>query len=243
VSTVSRTRGYTLVALMIGITVMMVLIAAVLPLESTEAQRHKEAELIFRGRQYAEGIRVFHRRYGRYPTTLKEMFETKPRTLRKLWKDPLTNSEKWGIVSALAGAPVPGQNPIQNQNLTSTTDSSSLTSILSGTKTSGTPTPSTAQATPGPTPDPFAKKDENGDPVTPPGPIAGVYSLSHKKSIRLFQGRDNYADWRFTEQTLTQGDANGNMNLDGVVPGVGGVNPTNTGAGKGPPGGGGPGKN
>src|SRR5512140_2100751 len=89
-------------------TVMAILIAAVLPTASTEAQRDKEDELIFRGFQYAEGIRNFRRRYGRYPNTLKEMFEVRPRTLRKLWKDPMTNSLNWGLVSVTTGAPLPG---------------------------------------------------------------------------------------------------------------------------------------
>ena len=75
-------RGYTLVALMIGLTIMAILVAAVLPLASTEAQRDKEDELVFRGFQYAEGVRGFRRRYGRYPNTLKEMYEVRPRTLR-----------------------------------------------------------------------------------------------------------------------------------------------------------------
>ena len=101
----SPSRGFTLVALIIGMTVMSILIAAVLPMASMEAQRDKEAELIFRGLQYAEGIRTFRKRYGRYPNTLKEMYEVRPRTLRKLWKDPITNSDKWGIVSLTTGAP------------------------------------------------------------------------------------------------------------------------------------------
>ena len=61
-------RGYTLVALIMGMTIMAVLIAAVLPLASTEAERDKEDELIFRGFQYAEGVRGFRRRYGRTRT-------------------------------------------------------------------------------------------------------------------------------------------------------------------------------
>ncbi|HQQ79610.1 MAG TPA: PEP-CTERM sorting domain-containing protein [Thermoanaerobaculia bacterium] len=98
-------------ALIMGMTIMAILIAAVLPLASTEAQRDKEDELIFRGFQYAEGIRTFRRRYGRYPNTLKEMFEVRPRTLRKLWKDPMTNSLDWGLVSVTTGAPLPGTTP------------------------------------------------------------------------------------------------------------------------------------
>ena len=67
--------GYTLVALLVGMTVASILIASVLPLASAQAQRDKEAELIFRGLQYAEGIRVFRRRFGRYPSSLGERAE------------------------------------------------------------------------------------------------------------------------------------------------------------------------
>ena len=174
-------RGYTLVALVIGLTVMAILIAAVLPLASAEAQRDKEAELIFRGFQYAEGVRNFHRRYGRYPNTLKEMFEMRPRTLRKLWKDPMTNSDKWGLITA-AGAPV--------------------TTTRGGLPPGGGRVPMPTPA-PTPTPPTFPSAGGLGNPSDqPPGPIMGVYSTSKKKGYRLFTGREIYSDWRFTEQTL-----------------------------------------
>jgi type II secretory pathway pseudopilin PulG len=177
---VKRDRGYTLVALIVGMTVMLILIAGVLPLASAEAQRDKEAELIFRGIQYAEGIRNFRRRYGRYPNALKEMFEMRPRTLRKLWKDPMTNSEKWGLITA-AGAPV-------------------TTKVPPGGPGGG------LAPTPAPTPTPFTFPSTTGgfgNPGdAPPGPIMGVYSTSKKKGYRLFAGRENYNEWRFTEQTL-----------------------------------------
>jgi len=184
---VRRSRGYTYVALIVGLTVMAILMAAVLPMASAESQRDKEAELIFRGTQYAEGIRNFRKRYGRYPTTLKEMYETRPRTLRKLWKDPMTNSNNWGLISAVAGAPVIGLTP-------------------------GSPPGGPMQPTPAPTAAPTSAPgsfNPGGGPGTPgspgsapPGPIAGVYSLSTKKGYRLFTGRENYNEWQFTEQTL-----------------------------------------
>ena len=171
---VRKSRGYTLVALIVAMTVMSILIAAVLPMASAESQRDKEAELIFRGFQYAEGIRTFRKRYGRYPNTLKEMFEMRPRTLRKLWKDPMTNSDKWGLIT-LAGAPLitPGGAPVS---------------------------PGGGMA---PTPAPTRTPGALGNPGdAPPGPIMGVYSTSKKKGYRLFSGRENYNEWRFTEQTL-----------------------------------------
>ncbi|MEO8584668.1 MAG: type II secretion system protein [Acidobacteriota bacterium] len=173
-------RGYTLVALIVGMAVMAILIAAVLPLASTEAQRDKEAELIFRGTQYAEGIRNFRKRYGRYPNTLKEMFEIRPRTLRKLWKDPMTNSNNWGLITLASGVPLPGA------------------------RQGGLPGAGPLTPTPAPTPQPGAGggfgTSKPGD--APPGPITGVYSTSKKKGYRQFTGRENYNEWRFTEQTI-----------------------------------------
>jgi len=184
---VKRSRGYTLVALLVGLTVMVILIAAVLPLASAESQRDKEAELIFRGLQYAEGIRTFHRRYGRYPNTLKEMFEMRPRTLRKLWKDPMTRSDKWGLITA-AGAP-----------LTTTLSVPPGGGLAPGGGSAPTPTPA-----PTPTVSPFSSTAGGfGNPGDqPPGPIMGVYSTSKKKGYRTFNGRENYNEWQFSEQTL-----------------------------------------
>jgi type II secretory pathway pseudopilin PulG len=170
-----RPRGYTLVALIIGMTIMAVMIAAVLPLASTQARRDQEDELIFRGLQYAEGIRTFRRRYGRYPNTLKEMFEVRPRTLRKLWKDPVTNSDTWGLVTLTTGAPLPG---------------------------TASPRPPGGGTPPVPTPTPAPTPGFGAPPAAATGPVMGVYSLSKKKAFRLFQGRDVYNEWRFTEQTL-----------------------------------------
>jgi type II secretory pathway pseudopilin PulG len=72
VSSVSSRRirpggGYTLVAVVIIFTVMTILVAAVLPSWTAMIQRDKEEELVFRGLQYAEAIRVFQVRFGRYP--------------------------------------------------------------------------------------------------------------------------------------------------------------------------------
>ncbi len=175
-----------MVALLVGVAVMMVVIAAILPLASAETQRDKEEELIFRGRQFAEGIRNFRRKYGRYPNTLKEMYEIRPRVLRKLWKDPITNSDDWGIVGFTTGAPLPGQR-----------GPSTLTTPP-GSGASPQPTPSVP---PTPTPSFGFKQGTPGEAPTI-GPITGVYSKSRKKAYRIYQGRDIYADWRFTEQSL-----------------------------------------
>jgi type II secretory pathway pseudopilin PulG len=202
-----RARGYTLVVLMIGMTVMSILIASVLPLASAERQRDREAELIFRGRQYAEGIRIYRRRYGRYPNTLKEMLETRPRTLRKLWKDPITDSDNWGLITMTTLVPI----------------------VPTPTGPNRTPVPS---PTPSPTPSTgiFGDK-EPGAGGQPIGPIMGVYSLSKKKGYRLWNGREGYDEWHFDESSLTPQGEGGNTPNGLPGPGIGGGPPGGSGLG------------
>jgi type II secretory pathway pseudopilin PulG len=180
---------------------MTILIAAVLPLASTETQRDREKELIFRGRQYAEGIRVFRRRFGRYPTSLKEMLDTRPRAVRKLWKDPMTGTNDWGLVGL--ATPAPG--------------------ILPG-EGSGKGGP---QPLPTPTKSPFDHGDKGdgtglGGVPTVMGPILGVHSTSTKKGFRRYEGRDVYAEWRFTEQSLFPTFSGGETPGGQPGPGIGG---------------------
>jgi type II secretory pathway pseudopilin PulG len=202
------------VALLVAITVSSILMAAVLPLASAQAQRDREAELIFRGLQYAEGIRVFRRRFGRYPNTLAELLEVKPRSVRKLWKDPMNPDGEWGLIS-IEGTPMPGAG--------------------GGTGATGsfrpTPTPK-----PSPTPGPFDQAGGLGG----VGPVMGVHSLSTKRGYRLWEGREPYNEWRFTELSLSGG---GEDKQPG--PGIGGIGGPSRGGGRGgggtpqlPPGGG-----
>ncbi len=202
-----------MVFLLVAMTVASVLIAATLPLLSTEVQRDKEDELIFRGLQYAEGIRNFRRRYGRYPNSLKEMYEMRPRTLRKLWKDPITDSDDWGLITLTAGAPaigapVPGGVSPGGQGLQPWT----------------TPTPA-----PTASPTPSFGSSFGAPPAAPAGPIMGVYSKSKKKSFKVYQGHDVYADWHFTEASLLgAGLPPGAAPGPGVQGGPAAPNPPNT---------------
>lgn len=176
-------------ALLVGMTVASILIAAVLPLASAQAQREKEAELVFRGLQYAEGIRIFRRRFGRYPNSLGELLEVKPRSVRQLWKDPMTKDGEWGIIS-MEGTPV--APPPTGQT--------------------GRPTPT---PTPKPTPSPFLPPPGAGG-GDRTGPVMGVYSKSTERGYRLWEGREAYNEWKFTEASLT------NKGQSGSGPGPGG---------------------
>ena len=84
--------GYSLVVLIMAIAVLNIMIAAALPKWSEMIKRDKEEELISRGWQYAEAIRLFQRRFQRYPVKFDELIKAQPRCIRQLWKDPMTDS-------------------------------------------------------------------------------------------------------------------------------------------------------
>lgn len=90
--------GYNLVMLVVAVTILSILLAAAAPMWSTAIRREKEEELVFRGLQYAEAIRVFQIHFSRPPNRLEELVELKPRSIRKLYKDPMTEDGKWGLI-------------------------------------------------------------------------------------------------------------------------------------------------
>lgn len=165
--------GYTLVAVVVFIAVLTILIAAVAPSISTIMRRERETELIFRGKQYARAIVLFQRRHGRYPTSLKELSENRPRTLRKLFKDPMCNCDDWHLL--IQG--LPDAVPFVDERV----------------DPSNRP-PSTNQGILRPTPTPGLF---GGDETKIVGPIVGVRSKVHKEALREWRGRKFYDEWRF----------------------------------------------
>jgi type II secretory pathway pseudopilin PulG len=169
--------GYNLVILTVAITVMTILVAAVLPLWSQEIKRDKEEELRFRGLQYAEAIRVFQARFGRFPVRLEELIEVKPRSIRQLWKDPMTESGKWGLVFAGVGIGVPNAG----QQVPPQPGDGGIDDGRGG--------------------------EEGDDKTVTIGPIMGVFSRSDDDSIATFMGQKTYRRWTFTVDLLQGGGA------------------------------------
>jgi type II secretory pathway pseudopilin PulG len=93
----SRTDGYTILLLMFMVFVMSIGLMIAVPVWQTQIQREKEAELIFRGKQYVEAIRLFQRKKpGAFPKDFEELIEEK--CLRKMYEDPMVSDGKWNIV-------------------------------------------------------------------------------------------------------------------------------------------------
>jgi type II secretory pathway pseudopilin PulG len=191
-----------MVMCMIAITVLNIMVAIALPMWSQEIQRDREEELISRGWQYVEAIRVFQNRFQRLPIRLEELMEVKPRSIRRLWKDPMTDGTMQPIYQN-EGQPIPGQ---PQPGLPGQPDPNNP-----GGQRPGDPnSPNGPNGPNGVPPDPNNPNpqngpvDANGQPIAAGGPITGVRSRSTKKSILLFYGKEHYNQWRFTLDLMLQ---------------------------------------
>ena len=164
--------GYTLVMVVMIVAIVAIMMGVAVQTVSFQMQREREAELIFRGKQYVEGIRLYRQKYGRYPMRMKELWEADPRVLRRKWTDPITGSEEWGVVflgqeGQQVGAPGGPTAPGQSRPRSTPT----RTPVFGDRGLGG-----------------------RGEKV---GPIIGVHSLSSDASIKVYEGRTQYNEWKF----------------------------------------------
>lgn len=93
----AKENGYMLIMLMVAVLVMSIALLAVAPLWETEVQRENEEELIFRGHQVVEAVRLYQAKHpGTFPRDLEILVEE--RCLRKAFRDPMTIQGEWNII-------------------------------------------------------------------------------------------------------------------------------------------------
>lgn len=97
--------GYSLVILMLALFVLAIGLLIAVPVWTTQIQREKEEELIFRGKQYVEAVRLY---LAKNPATFPKSIDdlVRGRFLRRAYKDPMTRDGKWDLV-LIYGAGVP----------------------------------------------------------------------------------------------------------------------------------------
>lgn len=176
-------------ALLVALSVMSIMLAVALPVWRQMIQREKEAELIFRGQQYARAIGLFQRKYANaFPPSVDVLVEQ--RFLRKKYKDPITGDD-FQVLNASSLTP---STPQAGAPLGTTGIRPGLRQSQGSTRSQ---TPATALGT--------------SQPTGPVGGVVGVASKSKAKSIRLYNGRDRYNEWHFvyTPITLRPGGAPG----------------------------------
>jgi type II secretory pathway pseudopilin PulG len=208
-------RGYAMAALLVGIGVMMLLMTVAMPVWRTQAQREKEAELVFRGEQIARGINLYTRKMGggNFPPNIDVLVQG--RFLRKKYKDPMTESGEWDLI--LSGGGVPGQGGQPQQQQPGRGRSGPSTGLGAPPPP---PPPPTGMASTRPQ-SPFSGQPQSpssgqrqspfsGQPQSPfsggrvggggqaGGGLMGVRSKSKESSFRLYKGSGtHYNEWQF----------------------------------------------
>jgi type II secretory pathway pseudopilin PulG len=205
-------------ALLVGLSIMAVLMTVAMPTWRQIAQREKEAELIFRGQQYARAIGLFQKKSGPgvLPPSIDALVDG--HYLRKKYKDPITGQD----FDVLAAGPA----------------------STSGTGSVGQPGAGQAARGTGPG---LPGTSNSGQPSVARGGVMGVASKSKDESIRIYNGRTHYNEWQFVYvvQTTAPGQGGqpqrgGQGQGTGVGGGVGGGRDGGRGRGgpgTGPPGG------
>ena len=173
-------------ALLVAMSIMAVMMTVVMPVWKHSAQREKEEELVFRGKQYVHAIGMFQRKYANaYPPNIDVLVEQ--RFLRKKFKDPITNED---FMPLPVGQAAPGTAPQAG----------------AGGQRGNSPAPgASVTAGRGVTPPPTAPQTgaRGISPIGTPGTggttagISGVASKSKDQSIRLYNGRSHYNEWAF----------------------------------------------
>ncbi len=88
-----------LLVIVMMLTMTLIALTAMAPYEVTQIRRDREEELIHRGQAYKRAIKLFYKRFGRYPTSLEELENTANlRFIRQLYKDPLSPDGQWRII-------------------------------------------------------------------------------------------------------------------------------------------------
>jgi len=163
--------------LLISMSIMAIMMTAVLPTWKQLSRREREAELVFRGEQYARAIQLFQAKAG--PGTLPPTIDllVEQRFLRKKFKDPITNDDFVPLVQ-IAAAAAPGGAPGAQQPGRQGGAAQTPAAPAGQRGTPGAP----AGTTPG---------------AAASGGIMGVTSKSKEQSIRLYKGRNHYNEWQF----------------------------------------------
>jgi type II secretory pathway pseudopilin PulG len=179
--------------LLMSLSVMAILMTVAMPVWKHDAQREKEAELVFRGEQYGRALTLFQRKRGPgvTPPTVQALLDD--HVLRKAYKDPITGDD-FDILKQGQNAPGGATPGTSGRGATSST-------APQGSSTAGRTGPGLASST--------------------NGPIGGIFAFASKskaESIRIYKGHTHYNEWLFTATQLAQAPGAG---APGGVPGAG----------------------
>jgi hypothetical protein len=118
----NKQGGYALLLVVFLIALVVVGTMSISLRVYTQGQREKEQEMIWRGKQYTRGIKLYYRKLGRFPTSMDDLVKPKVgnlRFMRQAYKDPMNKEDgSWRLIYVgpagnLIGSLKPPQGGIQ----------------------------------------------------------------------------------------------------------------------------------
>jgi uncharacterized membrane protein YgcG len=94
-------KGYALLLVLFFLALLALGTIAATPSAITSGQRDKEEEMVWRGRQYVRGIRLYYQKTHRFPTQLEDLYKSKTgiRFMRQAYKDPMNPVDgSWRLI-------------------------------------------------------------------------------------------------------------------------------------------------
>lgn len=195
-------RGYTLVALLLVMSLLALWAVAAAENVKQQAQREREKEAMFRGEQMADAIRSYYRYRGAQgpnslPTSVDQLLEGIPRGTKKLQilrveaaRDPLSSSGEWKLIGPT---------------------SSNLTDFVKSLTVYSGGVPPTPRGDMGrlaslipqmanvlDTESSSTAPGGEDDSANSSGPFLGVASRSQRNSVMTYYGIDRHDGWLFT---------------------------------------------
>jgi type II secretory pathway pseudopilin PulG len=206
-----------MVAVIVVMAIMAIALTVAVQTASFQKKRENEQELIFRGGQFVEAVRLFRARNGRFPLKLEELVKAKPHVLRQAWKDPITGKFDWVPIffgqggTQLGGGPTnPTQTPSPFAAPTpQPTEAPEPAFGDEGDDTGGRSGGRSGRRGPGRSGQGGPKEEAPFPPTDATGPIVGVHSRSKADAILVRDGRSRYCDWNFALDQNQQGGGQG----------------------------------
>jgi len=95
-------RGYALL-IVVAITALILIATMSVGLRIiTQGRREKEQEMIWRGKQYERGIKLYYLKFGRFPNSMDDLVKPKIgniRFMRQAYKDPMNKEDgSWRLI-------------------------------------------------------------------------------------------------------------------------------------------------
>jgi type II secretory pathway pseudopilin PulG len=214
-----KQEGYALLLALFLAALVIIATASAVPSLFTESRRQKEAEMIWRGKQYERAIGLYYRKTGHFPQSMDQLVKGVPGVhfLRKAYKDPMNDQDgSWRLIYLGANGQLIGStrfHTLAEYQAAVLGPAAGALGALAGNPpapTSATPSPSGSETQGQDQKEEGTKKDQPQQPGTSPAPptfgegspllggaLVGVGSKVKKPSLKVFLGGSKYNQWEF----------------------------------------------